>query len=91
MSSRECRERGNYVSIAYDADSNRIFTGSKGCVIPWRKTSMMEKDVMHIDSGSVVECLKVHKGALLAGTKDGMLFVYDLSNLRKLSQIPMKS
>ena len=38
LDGKESRKRGNFVSVAYDEEAKKVFTGgSKGSIMPWSK------------------------------------------------------
>lgn len=40
LTGKESRKRGNFVSVAYDEENKKVFTGgSKGSILPWRGSS----------------------------------------------------
>ena len=92
LSGKESRKRGNFVSVAYDEESKKVFTGgSKGSILPWRNSSYEKEIVLSLGKkvASVVECLKIYENYLIAGTKDGFIFVLDKKTLKKLTLFEM--
>ena len=85
LTGKECRDRGNFVSVAFDPDSQSILTGeSKGVVKLWKATNCTQTINLKLPtkgekeeekSASVVDALLVQKEYYLAGTKDGYIFV----------------
>lgn len=85
LSGKESPKRYNFVSVAYDEDTKRIFTGaSKGTIIVWtgndpdkNEISLAKQVEGEAVPASIVDSLLIEKGLLLAGTKDGFIYVID--------------
>ena len=96
LTGNEGKDKGYYVSIACDRDSGIVYTGeSKGMVRMWRQTSSSKPIILQCPTNkekgvSVVDSLLVHKDHLLAGTKDGYLYVLDKSSGNVLNSFSMK-
>lgn len=103
LKGKESPKRYNFVSIAYDEETQKIFTGaSKGTIVVWTGSTPDKNEISLTvekitDEGEtktvpamVVDALLIWKNYLLAGTKDGVIFIIDKKQRTVIKSIEME-